>query len=280
MFRVAKMCKVLNVSKSGYYDWRKRPLSNQARRRQQLTKEVKRVHEESNQIYGSPKIQKQLKNEGINTSERTVQRIMANESIRSKTIKKYKATTNSDHNNPLYPNIINQDFTTTAPGEVWVADITYIWTKEGWLYLASVMDLYSRKIIGFNMGNRLTKELTITALERAMINQPPRKGLIHHSDRGSQYASIDYTNKLKGAEITISMSRKGNCYDNACIESFHSSIKKELIYQKKYKTRDEATMSIFDYLVGFYNSKRIHSTLGYVLPNTFEKQYLLKLPLA
>lgn len=276
-FRVVKMCKVLGVSKSGYYGWRNRPLSKQAKRRQELTKEVKRVHAESNQVYGSPKIHKQLENEGIKTSERTVQRIMSDELIRSKTVKKYKATTNSDHDDPIYPNIINQDFTTTAPGEVWVADITYVWTKEGWLYLASVMDLYSRKIIGFNMGSRLTKELAITALERAMINQPPREGLIHHSDRGSQYASIDYTNKLKGAEITISMSRKGNCYDNACIESFHSSIKKELIYQKKYKTRDEATMSIFDYLVGFYNSKRIHSTLGYVSPNTFEQQYLSKI---
>ena len=275
-FRVVKMCKVLGVSKSGYYGWRNRPLSKQAKRRQELVKEVKRIHAESNQIYGSPKIHKQLDNEGIKTSERTVQRIMSAESIRSKTVRKYKATTNSDHDDPIYPNIINQDFTTTAPGEVWVADITYVWTKEGWLYLASVMDLFSRKIIGFNMGSRLTKELAIIALERAMINQPPKKGLIHHSDRGSQYASIDYTNKLKEADITISMSRKGNCYDNACIESFHSSIKKELIYQRKYKTRDEAKMSIFNYLVGFYNSKRIHSTLGYLSPNEFEKQYLLK----
>jgi putative transposase len=280
VFRVVKMCEVLGVSKSGYYGWSKRPLSNRAKRRQELTKEVKRVHEESNQIYGSPKIHKQLGNEGIKTSQRTVQRIMVDASIRSRTVKKYKATTNSAHDYPVYPNIINQDFTTTAPGEVWVADITYIWTKEGWLYLASVMDLYSRKIIGFNMGSRLTKELAIVALERAMINQPPREGLIHHSDRGSQYASIDYTNKLKEAKIIISMSRKGNCYDNACIESFHSAIKKELIYQKKYTTRDEAKMSIFSYLVGFYNSKRIHSTLGYVSPNVFEKQYLLKLPKA
>lgn len=278
VFRVVKMCNVLEASRSGYYDWRKRPLSERAKRRQELTKEVKRVHAESNQIYGSPKIHKQLGNEGIKTSERTVQRIMADELIRSKTVKKYKATTNSDHKNPIYPNVINQDFTTTAPGEVWVADITYVWTKEGWLYLASVMDLYSRKIIGFNMGSRLTKELAITALDRAMINQTPREGLIHHSDRGSQYASIDYTDKLKDAKITISMSRRGNCYDNACIESYHSAIKKELIYQKKYKTRDEAKMSIFNYLVGFYNSKRIHSTLGYVSPNVFERQYLLNLP--
>ncbi|MBM7655711.1 transposase InsO family protein [Neobacillus cucumis] len=273
---MVKMCKVLGISKSGYYGWRNRPLSERAQHRQKLTIEVKRIYDESNQIYGSPKIHKQLNNEGIKISERTVQRIMSVESIRSKTVRKYKATTNSDHDDPIYPNIINQDFTTTAPGEVWVADITYVWTKEGWLYLASVMDLFSRKIIGFNMGSRLTKELAIRALERAMINQPPSKGLIHHSDRGSQYASIDYTNKLKEAEIIISMSRKGNCYDNACIESFHSSIKKELIYQKKYKTRDEAKMSIFNYLVGFYNSRRIHSTLGYISPNEFEKQYLLK----
>jgi putative transposase len=276
-FRVVKMCEVLQVSKSGYYDWLNRPQSNQSQRRQELTKEILRVYFDSNQIYGSPKIQKQLLNEGILTSERNVQRIMETEAIRSKTVKKYKATTNSDHDKPIYPNILNQDFSTTIPGEIWVSDITYVWTKEGWLYLASVMDLYSRKIIGFNMGSRLTKELAITALDRAMINQPPKEGLIHHSDRGSQYASIDYTDKLKQANITISMSRKGNCYDNACIESFHSALKKELIYQKKYRTRDEAMMSIFDYLVGFYNSKRIHSSLNYLSPSQFERQYYMKL---
>jgi putative transposase len=276
-FRVVKMCEVLQVSKSGYYDWLNRPQSNQSKRRQELTKEILRVYFDSNQIYGSPKIQKKLLNEGILTSERNVQRIMETEAIRSKTVKKYKATTNSDHDKPIYPNILNQDFSTTVPGEIWVSDITYVWTKEGWLYLASVMDLYSRKIIGFNMGSRLTKELAITALDRAMINQPPKEGLIHHSDRGSQYASIDYTDKLKKANITISMSRKGNCYDNACIESFHSTLKKELIYQKKYRTRDEAMMSIFDYLVGFYNSKRIHSSLNYLSPSQFERQYYLKL---
>jgi putative transposase len=275
-FRVVKMCEVLGVSKSGYYEWLKRPLSERAIRSEELTKEVLRVHSESNRIYGSPKIHKQLENEGVITSQRTVQRIMKAEEIKSKTVRKYKATTNSDHDKPIYPNLLNQDFTTIMPGEVWVADITYVWTSEGWLYLASVMDLYSRKIIGFNMGSRLTKELAITVLERALINQPPKEGLIHHSDRGSQYASIDYTHKLKEAKMVISMSRKGNCYDNACIESFHSVLKKELIYQRKYKTRDEATMSIFEYIVGFYNSRRIHSSLGYVSPNMFEKQYFLK----
>lgn len=277
-FRIVKMCSVLGVSKSGYYAWVKRPLSNQAKRRITLAKEIKQVHVESRGLYGSPKIHRQLKKKGIDASERTVQRIMKDEEIRSRTRKKFKATTNSDHEKPIYPNILNQDFTTTSPGEVWVSDITYVWTSEGWLYLASVMDLYSRKIIGFHMGSRLTKELVLTALERAMINQPPKEGLIHHSDRGSQYASHEYTNKLKEANIEISMSRKGNCYDNACIESFHSALKKELIYQQKYRTRDEAEMSIFEYLIGFYNSIRIHSSLDYLSPSEFEKQYYVNGP--
>ncbi len=270
------MCELLGVSSSGYYDWLNREPSEQKKKREFLTKEIKRVHKESREIYGSPKITKQLGNEGIEVSERTVQRIMQDEGISSKTAKKFKATTNSNHNQFIYPNILNQNFTTVAPGKVWVADITYIWTREGFLYLASIMDLYSRKIIGFHMGDRLKKELVGTALDRAIKHQPPLEGLIHHSDRGSQYASKDYTNKLKENGIQISMSGKGNCYDNACIESFHSVIKKELIYQTTYLTRAQATKDIFEYITCFYNSKRIHSTNGYLPPLDFEKAYFLK----
>jgi putative transposase len=276
VFQVAKMCELFGVSTSGFYDWLKRKPSGQEKRREQLTEDIKRVHKKSREIYGSPKITKQLYKEGIEVSERTVQRIMEKEGVVSKSAKKFKETTNSKHDNPVYPNLLDRKFTMDAPGKAWVTDITYVWTREGFLYLASVMDLYSRKIIGFHIGDRLKKELVITALERAMKHQPPQKGLIHHSDRGSQYASLEYTNKLKEAKIHISMSRKGNCYDNACIESFHSIIKKELIYQTTYTTRVEAKKNIFEYITCFYNPERIHSTNGYLSPMEFEKAYFLK----
>jgi len=267
------MCQVLGVTKSGYYDWRKRPKSEQKKKKEALTKEVKRVFIESKKRYGSPKITKILNQEGIHTTEKNVSRIMRENNMRSKVVKKYKATTNSKHQLPVFPNLLDQNFNVKHPGEVWVSDITYVWTNEGWLYLASVMDLFSRRIIGWQMSHRMTKELVLTALERAIRKQPPTEGLIHHSDRGSQYASHEYRALLQEYSIIGSMSRKGNCYDNACIESFHSLIKKELIFHENYETRKEAKMSIFDYIETFYNYKRIHSTIGYLSPVAFEKQY-------
>nr|WP_236619688.1 IS3 family transposase [Bacillus sp. 1NLA3E] len=275
-FRVVKMCSVFGVSKSGYYDWLKRDESEQRMARKRLTEEIKNIYYKSKKRYGSIKITRELRKTGFSVSERHVQRIMTEEGMKSITAQKFKATTNSDHDKHIYPNLLEQNFKTSGPGVAWVSDITYIWTRQGWLYLASVMDLYSRKIIGFSMSSRMTKELVIQALERAVRHQPPKKGLIHHSDRGSQYASKEYTKILKDAEIQISMSGKGNCYDNACIESFHSVIKKELIFHKDYKTRKEAKSSIFDYILSFYNSWRIHSTLDYSTPNEFEKAYYLK----
>ncbi|CQR46236.1 Integrase core domain protein [Paraliobacillus sp. PM-2] len=178
---------------------------------------------------------------------------------------------------PIYPNLLKQQFKVDRPGQVWVGDITYIWTGEGWLYLASMMDLYSRRLIGWAMGERMTKELVITALKRAIVTQSPTKGLIHHSDRGSQYASNDYQKLLRKNGITTSMSRKGNCYDNACIESFHGIIKRELIFHENYKTRNQAKRSIFKYIVSFYNYKRIHSTNEYMSPIVYEKKYYKRL---
>lgn len=268
------MCEVLGVSKSGYYAWRNRSECNQKIRRRKLTAQVKRAYMESRGLYGSPKITKQLNSEGTDVSQKTVTRIMAEENIRSKTVKKYKATTNSKHTLPIYPNLLNQQFQVDHPSQVWVADITYVRTKEGWLYLASVMDLYSRRILGWHMSERMTKELTIRALERAIVAQKPSPGLIHHSDRGSQYASKDYQDILRSNGMFTSMSRKGNCYDNACIESFHGVIKRELIFQKGiYGTRDEAKKDIFEYIVSFYNSNRIHSANNYQSPMAFEKSY-------
>lgn len=267
------MCQVLGVSKSGYYSWRNREKSPQKKRHESLVRHVKRAHLESRLIYGSPKITEKLNQEGVKVSEKTVSRIMKKEGIRSKTVKKYKATTNSKHSLPVYPNLLNQQFQVDKPGKVWVGDITYIWTKEGWLYLATIMDLYSRRILGWYMSDRMTKELVIIALRRAISRQTPSEELIHHSDRGSQYASHDYQNILRGYRITTSMSRKGNCYDNACIESFHAIIKRELIYLETYETRQQAKISIIEYIECFYNTIRIHSTNDYLSPVDKEMAY-------
>ena len=258
------MCEVLGVSRSGYYKWLNRPKSNQKERKEKLTSQIKRVYLDSRRNYGSPKITKQLNSEGVSVSQKTVSRIMKEEGIRSKTVKKYKATTNSKHNLPVYPNLLDQQFKVERPGQAWVADITYIWTSEGWLYLATIMELFSRRIIGWAMDERMTKELVILALKRAIRTQTPTPELIHHSDRGSQYASKEYQQVLRTNKMITSMSRKGNCYDNACIESFHSVIKRELVFHEKYKTRDQAKKSIMEYIVSFYNYKRIHSFTIYV----------------
>lgn len=271
------MCQVLGVSKGGYYEWRDRPQRQQRIRKEKLTTQIKRIYIESKRRYGSPKITKVLCKDGWNVSQKTVTRIMKENGLRSKTVKKYKATTNSKHSYPVYPNLLNQQFYVDKPGAVWVSDITYVWTMEGWLYLATVMDLFSRRIIGWEMSHRMTKELTIAALKRAINQRPPEERLIHHSDRGSQYAATDYQAILRSYGITTSMSRKGNCYDNACIESFHSLIKKELIFHEKYQTREAAKKSIFAYIMTDYNYKRIHSAINYMSPLQYEKKYIQQL---
>lgn len=273
---MVKMCQVLGVSRSGFYEWKSRKCSDQKKRRAALTSKIRFVFFESNHIYGSPKITRVLRNQGETVSEKTVTRIMKDEGLRSKTVKKYKATTNSKHQLPIYPNLLNQQFQVDHPKQVWVADITYIWTREGWLYLATIMDLFSRRIIGWHMSHRMTKELVITALKRAIAAEPPIPGLVHHSDRGSQYASKEYQSLLRQHGIYTSMSRKGNCYDNACIESFHGVIKREMIFHRAFVTREEAKQEIFEYLMRFYNARRIHSACDYVSPVEFEQAYYRK----
>jgi putative transposase len=267
------MCSVLGVSKSGYFKWIKRPKSDRQKRHEKLSQEILQTHLEHKQRYGSVKIAKTLNQRGVKVSERTVSRIMTENGWKSCTVKKYKATTNSKHNHPVSENVLDRQFKADKPNQLWVTDITYIPTNEGWLYLATVMDLYSRKIIGWAMDKTMTKELVIAALRMAYKRQNPGKGVIHHSDRGVQYASLEYQKQLKQYGMISSMSRKGNCYDNACIESFHGILKRELVYQTKYKTREEAKQSLFEYIEFFYNSKRIHSTLGYRTPNEFERLY-------
>ena len=195
-----------------------------------------------------------------------VARLMKENAIRSKRVKKFKATTNSKHNLPVAENLLNQNFKSQNPNEVWVADITYVPTDEGWLYLASIMDLFNRKVVGWAMSATMTKDLVIAALKQAILRYKPAAGLIHHSDRGSQYASNEYQKLLKNNGFRTSMSRKGNCFDNACAESFFGSIKSELIYLNHYKTRKDASSSIFEYIEVFYNRIRLHSSLGYKSP--------------
>lgn len=213
------MCNVFHVSRSGYYEWTKRKESARSKRRKQLEQQIRRIFIDSRRLYGSPKVWHALKQQGIHVSQKTVARIMKDLGLKSRTVKKYKATTNSKHNLPVAENVLNQQFVAKKPNEVWMADITFIPTDEGWLYLASVEDLCTRKIVGFHMDERMTKELVLKALDQAYRFQKPKGNVLHHSDRGSQYASHDYQQRLSKYGMTGSMSRKGNCYDNACIES-------------------------------------------------------------
>jgi putative transposase len=267
------MCQVLQVSRSGYYEWVDRPESLTKKRRKQLGQQISRLFLASRRLYGSPKITALLRQEGISVSQKTVARIMKTQGMISRTVKKYKATTNSKHSLPVYENILNRQFRVKKPNQVWVTDITYVPTHEGWLYVASVMDLFSRKIVGWHADSRMKKELVLTALDRAYQNQQPSGTVLHHSDRGSQYASHAYQKRLKKYRMHVSMSRKGDCYDNACIESFHSLLKRELVYLSTFFTRKQAKQKIFEYIEVFYNRKRIHSTLGYVSPLKFESMY-------
>ncbi|MEF3302001.1 IS3 family transposase [Paenibacillus sp. GYB003] len=271
-FRVEKMCEVLEVSRSGYYKWRATKPSPQKVRKAKVQERIRFHFYDSEKRYGSPKITHMLKLEGLHVSERTVSKYMKEMNLRSCVARKFRATTtDSKHDLPIAPNVLNQEFTVPEPNRVWVADITYIPCREGRLYLASIMDLCTREIVGWGLGlgDRMTAELVLQALEDAYKAKKPKKGLIHHSDRGSQYASADYRSKLESYNMTASMSRKGNCYDNACIESFHSILKKELIYCKKMKTKEQAYEEMYRYIEFFYNRKRIHSALGYMSPVRF-----------
>ncbi|MGG1556014.1 IS3 family transposase [Paenibacillus ferrarius] len=272
-YRVEKMCTVLKVSRSGYYKWIQRKPSAREQRLKALDRKIRRLFKHYKHRAGSPTITAVLRKNGVAVSSKTVSRRMKKMGLKSITVRKVTATTNSKHDLPVFENVLNRQFTVLAPNKVWVTDITYIQTGEGWLYLASVMDLFSRKIVGYSMGARMTRELVLDALEKAYKRRKPEPGLIHHSDRGSQYASHEYRAKLQEYNMIGSMSRKGNCYDNACIESFHSTLKKELVYQTKFKTRKQAMKELYVYIEFDYNRLRPHSTLGYETAHHFEQIY-------
>lgn len=271
IFRVGRMCNVLDVSRSGYYAWLKRPESRRNKENRKLALHIRVIHNQKyKNVYGSPRIHRELSDKGVLCSQNRVARIMKQEGIRAIVPRKYKATTDSKHNLPVAPNLLKQEFDVKEPHKVWLADITYIATVEGWLYLASIMDLGSCRIKGWSMNNRITKELTLDALKMAICNYPETEGIMHHSDRGSQYASHEYQKLLKDNGLICSMSRKGNCWDNAPIESFFHTLKTEWVYRFQYRTRQEAKISLFDYIEIFYNRQRRHSALQYMNPCQYE----------
>jgi putative transposase len=265
------MCKILSVSRSGFYRWKKRPISKRDLSNYKLLFHIRQIHAESKKTYGSPRVTDALRAKGIKCNHKHVERLMREKGIYAKTKKKFKVTTHSKHTRPIAKNLVKMDFTASGPNKVWTSDITYIWTREGWLYLTVFMDLYSRSIVGWSMNNRLTDDLVIKALKKAVWSRSPPPGMIIHSDRGSQYCSNDFKELIKKNKCLQSMSSAGNCYDNAVTESFFHTLKTELVYHETYETRDQARKSIFKYIEMFYNRKRIHSTLGGVSPYQFEQ---------
>lgn len=270
-YRLKSMCKALRVSISGYHAWRKRPISERKIEECRLVGIIENVHEKSRESYGSPRIHAVLnKMEDVDCSLSRTARLMRKHGIKARSKRKFKATTNSKHKLPVAENILNREFNPENPNKAWAGDITYIWTNEGWLYLAVVLDLFSRKIVGWAMDETMSRELVLKALRMAIQTRQPDKGLITHTDRGSQYASEDYQKLLKLYHAVCSMSRKGNCWDNAVVESFFGTLKQEHIFFEKFETRDEAKRSVFEWIEGWYNIERIHSSLGNVSPAEYE----------
>jgi len=274
-FRLEKMCHILQVSRSGYYKWRNAKASLQELRKAAVMKRIRYHFDDHKKRYGSPKITRLLHQEGYKITERTVSVYMREMKLRSVISKPYRVqTTDSKHDNPIAPNTLNQEFKVLKPNTVWVTDITYIPCRGGRLYLASVMDLCTREIVGWRLDKHMETSLILDALQAAYAAKRPGEGLLHHSDRGSQYTSKEYTDQLKTFQMESSMSRQGNCYDNACIESWHSILKRELIYcNPRFKSHEQAYNAIFQYIEFYYNRKRMHGALGYLSPARFAKQF-------
>jgi putative transposase len=274
---VSVMCQTLDVSAQGFYAWRQRPTSQQQLRRAALVVEIRDAHAECKQRYGSPRIHAELvKGRNVTCSVNTIAKLMRQEGIRAKSARKFRHTTDSNHSLPVAENTLARQFDAQGPDERWVADITYIPTREGWLYLAAVEDLYSRMVVGWCMADHMESRLVVDAMEMAILRRFPDEGLLAHSDRGSQYASDHYQRLLARHGIECSMSEPGQCWDNAPMESFFATLKKELVHHEDYQTRAEAKASIFEYVETFYNPKRRHSSLDYLSPAEFERLAKLK----
>lgn len=268
---VERMADVLDVSRSGYYAWRKNPQSLRQRENEQLKEEIAATFESSRKTYGSPRVAQALRQKGRRIGRHRVARLMREEGLQARPKKRWKVTTQSKHRHPVAENSLGRDFTSAGPDQKWAGDVTYILTAEGWLYLAVVLDLCSRKVVGWSMSTEMRADLVIDALNMAVADRKPKPGLLFHSDRGVQYASERFRACLGELGIKQSMSRKGNCWDNACVESFFGTMKQEGC-GILFKSRQEARICIFDYIAGFYNPRRLHSTLGYLSPDQFERR--------
>lgn len=269
------MTRILNVSRSGYYAWQTRGKSARTTKNKELLGVITRVHNESRKTYGSPRIYAQLKKEGFRCGRHRIARLMRKHGVVSQRHRRYKRPKATKHGRNIADNLLNQKFSVMRTNKAWVSDISVFWTGSGWLYLAIVMDLYSRRVVGWAMRSRMTEELTIDSLNMALNSRRIENGLLHHSDQGSQYSSDRFISVMKNHNITCSMSRKGSCYDNAVAESFFKTIKVELTREMKFKTRENARSAIFEYIEAFYNRRRLHSTLGYRSPVEYEKQTLI-----
>jgi len=268
---VRVICDALSVSPSGFYAWRSRPESPRKIANRELLVDIRRVHAQHRERYGAPRIHAELRAEGHGVSCKRVARLMRQHGIRARAPRRYRVcTTDSKHSLPVAVNLLDQNFVADRPDQIWLADITYIRTAEGWLYLAVILDLFTRKVVGWAMRDHLRAELTIAALTMAIQRRRPAAGLIHHSDRGSQYAAGDYRDILQAAAVVQSMSRKGNCWDNAPMESFFGTLKTELVRQDEYPNRDAARRDLFAYIEGYYNRQRRHSAIGYITPEQAE----------
>lgn len=275
-YPISLLCNVMQVSRSGFYSWSCRDKSNREKDRERLVPKVKAIHREVKGSYGARRISEELTAAGEPCGRVKAATLMKLAQVTAKQKKRFKATTDSKHNLPVAPNLLNRNFTTSRPDSVYCSDITYIWTTEGWLYLVVIIDLFSRKVVGWSLNKRMTKKLVINALQMAIWRRRPSPGLIFHSDRGSQYCSKDFQLLLRKNQMKCSMSRKGDCWDNSVAESFFGSLKTERIFGSSYLTRKQAKQDVIDYIEMFYNSKRRHSYLGYLSPNDFEKEMELK----
>jgi transposase InsO family protein len=269
-YPVRLLCRTLQVSTSGFYAWCRRGLSARARKDAALKVEIRAAHAASGKRYGSPRILEDLKADGQQVGRKRVARLMREEGIEGQRKRRFRTTTDSRHSHPVAPNHLERDFSASAPNQTWVSDITYIWTREGWTYLAAILDLFSRRVVGWSMDSHIDQSLVLDALGMALRTRQPTPGLLHHSDRGVQYAGAAYQEQLRKSGIVCSMSRKGDCWDNAVAESFFSTLKAELVHHMDYASRSQARASVFDYIEVFYNPRRRHSSLGYSSPVDYE----------
>lgn len=275
LFTVAAMCRLLGVTRQGYYAYTKRLPSQRIERERALHERLRVVHAESRGTYGSPRCHRALQHEGFRVSKRSVERGMRSMGLCGRQRRRWRATTKANPLHAVAPNTLERDFTASKPDERWVTDITYVWTDEGWCYVAAILDLYSRAVVGWALDTSLSTRLPLAALDMALRRRRPNEGLLHHSDRGCQYTSSDYRRELAAKGIEVSMSRKGNCWDNAVAESFFATLKTELVYNKTWRDRLELRQAVFEYIEVFYNRRRLHSSLGYRTPAKAENDFAL-----